>query len=84
MNTPETLIGGSLKPVGSATYVRCPEKKCGHVFDDRETFWWGADWNGDPTVENIYCPKCHASTKPYDRRRRQWNYDDFAVVPNKD
>lgn len=65
---------------GSVIYVRCPEKKCGHVFDCDETFWWGADQNGDPTVENIRCPKCHASTKPYDRRRRQWSYDSFAVV----
>lgn len=58
--------------------VSCP--KCGHVFDSAETFSWGRDINGDPTIENIRCPKCWASTKPYDKRRKVWRYDDFKEV----
>lgn len=63
------------------TFVKCP--KCSHVFDSDETFYWGCDWNGDPTIEQISCPKCKASTKPRDGRRKVWDYDDFTVVLTK-
>ena len=64
-------------------YVKCPNRKCGHIFDMNKTFWWGMDENGDPTIENAYCPKCHASTRPWDRRRKIYEYDDFEIANPK-
>jgi hypothetical protein len=44
--------------------VKCPN--CGHIFDSNAdgVFWWSADENGHPTVENIRCPECNAGTEP--------------------
>jgi len=42
------------------TLVRCPN--CGHVFDSDETFSWGLDDDGDPTIEELYCPVCGIAT----------------------
>ena len=43
-------------------YVKCPN--CGHIFDSHEHFYWTADFDGHPTVENFKCPKCGAGTEP--------------------
>ena len=43
-------------------FVKCPN--CGHIFDSHEHFYWSADENGHPTVENFCCPKCGAGTEP--------------------
>jgi len=42
--------------------VKCPW--CGHVFIGKEGFYWLEDENGDPTVENMTCPKCEIGTEP--------------------
>jgi hypothetical protein len=43
--------------------VKCPN--CGHIFDSNVdgVFWWSADENGHPTVENICYPHCNAGTE---------------------
>ena len=40
--------------------IKCP--RCDHEFDEEPNFWWSADEEGDPCVENVECPKCHIST----------------------
>lgn len=43
--------------------IQCPN--CKHAFEENEeTFWWSADENNDPCVENIRCPECLISTQP--------------------
>jgi len=42
--------------------VKCPN--CGNVFDSNETFSWGIDSDGHPTIEQLYCPKCFIGTEP--------------------
>lgn len=63
--------------------VKCPNRKCGFIFDSSETFYWGRDKHGDPTIENIYCPKCWVSTNPIDKRRTQYRFEDFVEVIDK-
>ena len=60
--------------------IRCPDKRCGKTFENDKGFWWGADCYGDPTVENYTCPHCWASTRPWDKRRKEFSYDDFKEV----
>ena len=60
--------------------VKCPHKKCGHVFESLQTFSWGLDSNGHPTIENISCPKCGASTTPFDGRKKTFEFDDFKEI----
>lgn len=42
--------------------IECPN--CNHHFDHEETFSWGIDDNGHPTVEFLSCPKCYVATEP--------------------
>jgi hypothetical protein len=57
--------------------IKCPRISCGLVFDGDKTFWWGLDINGDPTVENMTCPRCGASTSSFRRNERTWSFDSF-------
>jgi hypothetical protein len=53
--------------------VRCPSPTCKHVFDSAETFSWKLDFDGHPTVEHLYCPKCWAGTN---MMHENWTPDD--------
>lgn len=61
-------------------HVRCPNLKCGFIFNSYETFWWASDKDGFPTIESISCPKCKSSTQPKDKRRKQFKFDSFEEV----
>lgn len=56
------LLGdAATKELGEdAEMVLCPG--CKKEFDSVEAGWWGADSKGHPTIENIACPHCGAST----------------------
>lgn len=42
-------------------YVKCP--LCGKPFNSHDQFYWSADFDGHPTVENIQCPHCYVGTE---------------------
>ena len=42
--------------------VVCPN--CNNKFPHDETFSWGIDENGHPTIEQLYCPHCGIGTTP--------------------
>lgn len=39
--------------------TKCP--CCNHIDDNDLFFSWGADDNGHPTIEKMWCPKCDAT-----------------------
>ena len=41
--------------------VKCPN--CGDIFNTVDTFYWSADSDGYPTIENLRCPNCNAGTE---------------------
>ena len=65
--------------------VRCPNPNCNHIFDSKETFSWRLDYDGFPTIEHLYCPKClagsgmmHENYSP--ENDPEYDYEDFVEV----
>jgi hypothetical protein len=51
----------AMKQIPEDLRMICPG--CKKEFDHSETFSWGPDSDGHPTVEQLFCPHCGASTE---------------------